>query len=105
VVVVFFVGLAGASMSLRDNDKKWAVVNHGGVDVWLVSPDGVAHAIPPGCRRATSVWRAGETLPEPKGARNWPVIDLPTGVGKHLLQKEKVTLDKRDYYSRQFLTR
>ena len=105
IVVILFVALAAASIA-RPANNNWAVVNHGGIDVWVVSPDGVVHAIPPGCRGQTAVWREGDKgVAAPIGAKNWPQVRLPGNAGQDLLRKEKVTLDKRDYYSRHFTTR
>ena len=104
IVVILFVGLAAASIARPANN--WAVVNHGGTDVWVVSPDGVVHAIPVGCRGQTAVWREGDKgVAAPIGAKDWPQVRLPGNAGQDLLRKEKVTLDKRDYYSRHFTTR
>ena len=110
IVIISFVGLAAASIisspMSASNKSRWAVVNHGGIDVWVVTPDGVAHAIPPGCRGQTAVWREGDKgVAAPIGAKNWPQIRLPGNAGQDLLRKDKITLDKRDYYSRHFTTR
>ena len=107
IVVISFVGLAVASIARPAvENNKWAVVNHGGIDVWVVSPDGVAHAIPPGCRGQAAIWRQGDKgVAAPVGAKNWPKVDLPGNAGQDLLRKEKITLDKRDYYARHFTTR
>lgn len=106
VVALAVVVAVAAVVAAPATARKWAVVNHGGVDVWVVDPDGVAHAIPLGCRGVAATWRQGDKeVVAPEGAKNWPVINLPGNAGQDLLRKEKVTLDKRDYYSRHFTTR
>ena len=103
---VIVIGISVAAAAATKRPSKWAVVNYRGIDVWLVSPDGVAHAIPPGSRGQIKMWREGDKVVEPPmGAYKWETISLPRGAGKDLLRKEKVTLDKRDYYCRHFTTR
>lgn len=102
--VMFAVVVVSVAAATKNNI--WAVVNYHGSDIWIVTPDGVAHAVPPGCRGQTAVWREGDKEVEPPmGAYKWETIPLPHGAGKELLRKEKVTLDKRDYYCRHFTTR
>lgn len=103
--VIVGISVAAAAATKRPSNS-WAVVNYHGTDVWLVSPDGVAHAIPPSARGQAAMWREGDKgVAAPIGAKNWPKVDLPGNAGQDLLRKEKITLDKRDYYARHFTTR
>lgn len=100
------VGISVAAAAATKRPSKWAVVNYHGKDVWVVTPDGVAHAIPLGCRGQTAVWREGDKNVEtPVGAYKWETISLPHGAGKELLRKEKVSIGDRNYYCRHFTTR
>lgn len=75
VAPIVFVSLAAATLKSSNKSNNWAVGNHRGTDIWLISPDGVAHAIPPACRRQAAVWRQGDKGVEPPiGALKWPVI-------------------------------
>jgi hypothetical protein len=106
VMSVIVIGISVAAAAATKRPSKWAVVNYHGQDVWLVSPDGAAHAIPPGCRGQARLWREGDKNVEtPVGAYKWETIPLPHGAGKELLRKEKVSIGDRDYYCRHFTTR
>lgn len=106
IMVAVVAGISVAAAAATKKSSNWAVVNYHGQDVWLVSPDGAAHAIPPGCRGQARLWREGDKgVQPPMGAYKWETISLPRGVGKDLLRKEKVSIGDRDYYCRHFTTR
>lgn len=106
VTVVTAVALSvAAKTASTPTAQSWAVVNYRGVDIWLVTPDGVAHAIPPGARNQAAVWRQGDSgVQPPIGAYKWEVIHLPKN-DNDLLRKKEVVIENRNYYCRHFTTR